>query len=68
MIVVIIEMFAKSVLNEVKTIDEYLIMCENNKEHKYITINILPQSPVAWFFIMWIGIFFACVLGEVNKY
>ena len=63
MIVVIIEMFAKSVLNEVKTIDEYLIMCENNKEHKYITINILPQSPVAWFFIMWIGIFFACAWG-----
>ena len=32
LIVVIIEMFAKSVLNEVKTIEEYLIMCENNKE------------------------------------
>jgi len=39
-------------------------MCENNKGHKHITINILPQSPSAWFFIMWIGICFACAYGE----
>jgi len=39
------------------------IMCENNKGHKHVIINILPQSPVAWFFIMWIGIFFACAGG-----
>ena len=38
-------------------------MCENNTEAKHITIHILPQNPVAWFFIMWIGIFFACALG-----
>ena len=47
----------------IKPIEEGLIMCENNKERKHITINILPQSHVAWFFIMWIGIFFACALG-----
>lgn len=38
-------------------------MYENNKERKRITINIFPQSSVAWFFIMWIGIFFACAGG-----
>jgi len=56
-------MFAKNVLNKLKPIKENLIMCENNKGHKHITINILPQSPVAWFFIMWIGICFACAWG-----
>jgi len=38
-------------------------MCENNKGHKHITINILPQHPGAWFCIMWIGICFACAWG-----
>ena len=41
-------------------------MCDNNKERKHITINILPQSPSAWFFIMWIGIFLL-VHGEGSK-
>ena len=43
-------------------------MCDNNKERKHITINILPQSPGAWFCIMWIGLGYSLLVhGEENK-